>query len=157
MMTEEQRGKALDEFYIPLMFMAVRGRNVFRSFLLTLGRQYVFVWNGPLPKSEMNLWGVWAEKAFIPMNTEMAVLLEDGDRHIPVGSNLRASKWQFISYHENFRAAHDYWRKNGGTYRHPGNFPQQFQVDAMMDFLRLTGADPNPTYAGARRALDYGF
>jgi len=49
---------------------------------------------------------------------------------------------------------------NGGvrkTYRHPGNFPQQFQLDAMMDFLRLTGADPKPTYMKARYALDYGF
>lgn len=157
MMTEEQRTAALDELYIPLMFMAVRGRNVFRSFLLTLGRGYVFMWRGDLPKSEMNLWGAWAEKAFIPMNQEMASLLEANDHHIPVGSNLRASKWNFISYHEQFKHAHEFWRKNGGAYRHPGNFPQQFQVDAMMDFLKLTGVDPKPTYGRATRALEYGF
>jgi hypothetical protein len=157
MMTEEQRTAALSGLYIPLMLMVVRGRTAFQSFLKSIDRPFVFHYNRPLPPADQELWGRWAEDVFIPMNTQMAVLLEENDRHIPVGSNLRASKWDFISYHENFRAAHERWRDGKGPYLHSANFPQQFQVDAMRDFMKLTGADPNPTYAQARYALERGL
>lgn len=123
--TEEQ----LEELYLPLLLMQVRGKKVFRLFLSLLGRTYVFPAYRNLPDGEMALWAYWADNAFIPMNQEIATLIQS--KIDLIDGKMPSSFRRFIAYHQAFKAEQERWIREGGEYRHPGNFPGDFESEIL--------------------------
>lgn len=119
--------KQLEELYLPLLLMQARGKKVFRLLLSMLGRTHVFHAYRSLPDGEMALWAYWADNAFIPMNEEIASLIES--KIDLIDGRMPPSFRRFIAYHQAFKAEQERWIREGGEYRHPGNFPSDFEAE----------------------------
>jgi hypothetical protein len=119
--------ESLAELYIPLHLRLLQSKGLFLAFLQRLGRSYVF--SGPktmLPEQEMAMWARWAGEAFIPANGAIAELIQSKQR---VLRPIPHSFTRFLAYHKSFRDEFERWVREGGEYRHPGNFPQEFEED----------------------------
>lgn len=126
----------LNELYIPLLLMQARGRTVFRMFLAVLGRSFVFMYRTALPEKEMNLWAFWSENAFIPMNEQMANLIEM--KRDLIDGDLPQSFQRFLNHHRDYKAEYQRWKEQGGDYNHPSNFPSDFGDDVMEKIGQLS-------------------
>lgn len=129
--------RQLNELYLPLLMMQSRGKMVFRMFLQILGRHYVFGTH-KLPDEEMTLWTYWSEHAFIPMNEQIADTIQNGiEENLFVGA-IPASFHRFMGYHKRFKQTYSEWKRDGGEYQHPGNFPADFEEDILRSISRLS-------------------
>jgi hypothetical protein len=132
---EIREQRQLNDLYIPLLVMQQRGKAMFNVLTSLLGRPYVFVYGTQLSTDDMLLWKTWTSKAFLPMNAEIAGLLEN--KKDLFDDEMPQSFRRFLSYNEAYKAEFERWEKEGGDYRHPGNFPGDFEEDVLREIRRL--------------------
>jgi hypothetical protein len=96
--------RQIEELYGPLAAALYKGRRAFQDLLQSLGRNYVFYQDRPLPPEELKTWLFWAESEFLPRNEQVKSLLKS-KAHLVVGSSFPDSyvcillrSLQFLGY-----------------------------------------------------------
>ena len=130
--------RQLEELYGPLAFLMIEGRQTFNELLDSLGRQYVFYADRPLPDDELKTWLFWVENDFFPRNERVKCLLS-AKAHLMEGDAIPESYQAFLDHHNSWYINHLRWQKEGIEYSWCSkiNWPEQFGVDVLKTFDEL--------------------
>jgi hypothetical protein len=89
--------RQIEELYGPLAAALYEGRRTFLDLLQSLGRNYVFSDDQPLPPAELKTWLFWAESEFLPRDDQIKSLLKS-KAHLVVGSSFPESYVSFFDH-----------------------------------------------------------
>jgi hypothetical protein len=130
--------RQLEELYGPLAFLVLEGRQTFRELLASLGRNYVFLADSPLPHDELNTWLFWIENDFLPRNERIKTLLST-KTHLVEGSAIPKSFLAFLDHHNSWQINHLRWQKEHIKYSWNSkvNWPNEFEKDVLNCFNAL--------------------
>ncbi len=130
--------RQIEELYGPLAALIYEGRRQFRDLLQSLGRNYVFADDSPLPPDELKTWLYWAESEFLPRNEQIKSLLKSKP-HLIVGSSFPESYVTFFDHCNSWSIHHRRWKEDGTEYswRSKVNWPADFEQEVLASFQEL--------------------
>ena len=102
--------KQLEELYGPLAFLMIEGRQTFGELLDSLGRDYIFYSDHPLPEDELKTWLFWVENDFFPRNEKVKRLLAS-KTHLLEGDEIPDSYQSFLDHYNSWYINHLRWQK----------------------------------------------
>jgi hypothetical protein len=128
----------IEELYGPLAFLIIEGQRVFKDLLESLGRNYVFLDDQPLPPDELKTWMFWLEQSFLPRNQEIRRLLS-AKTHLIEGSSMPRSFVTFLEHYSSWDIRHWRWTAEQVEYSwHSSiNWPTDFSNDVLETFRLL--------------------
>jgi hypothetical protein len=132
--TEQQ----LEQLYGPLAFLIIEGQRTFKDLLDSLGRNFVFSADIPLPPHELKMWFFWAENDLMPRNEKIKELLMT-HTHLIESDHIPESYVRFLDHHHSWTVSHLRYKKDGVEYSWHSkiNWPQEFSTEVLETFRTL--------------------
>jgi hypothetical protein len=130
--------RQLEELYGPLAILVAEGSQAFRDLLGSLGRNYVFRGDAPLPPDEWKTWMFWVENEFLPRSAKIKDLLMT-KAHLVEGNMVPTSYLRFLDHYNSWSINHSRWQREGVEYswRSRINYPGEFSTEIMATLQSL--------------------
>jgi hypothetical protein len=130
--------RQIEDRYGPLAAAIYEGRRTFHDLLDSLGRNYVFHKDRPLPPKELATWLFWAEAEFLPRNELIKNLLKT-KAHLVDGPVFPDSYILFLDHCNSWAINHRRWKEHKVEYSWHSkiNWPIKFADEVLATFQQL--------------------